>query len=45
MRFSDDVIKLLEDLKWWDRSVEEIQKIIPIITKASPTKEELIKLL
>ena len=45
MRFSDDVIKLLEDLKWWDKSVEEIQKIIPIITKASPTKDELIKLL
>ena len=44
MRFSDDVIKLLEDLKWWDKSVEEIQKIIPIITKANPTKEDLINI-
>ena len=37
--------KLLEKIKWWDRSIEEIQKIILIITKANPTKEELEKLL
>ncbi|MBP5342318.1 helix-turn-helix domain-containing protein [bacterium] len=45
MRFDDDIIKILEELKWWDKSVDEIQKIIPIITKANPSKEELIKLL
>ncbi|MCR4898047.1 MAG: CatB-related O-acetyltransferase [Acholeplasmatales bacterium] len=45
MRFSDEIIKILEELKWWDRSVDEIQKIIPIITRANPTKEELLKLI
>jgi virginiamycin A acetyltransferase len=45
MRFSDEIIKILEELKWWDRSIEEIQKIIPIITKANPTKEELLKII
>jgi virginiamycin A acetyltransferase len=45
MRFSVDIIKILEELKWWDKSVDEIQKIIPIITKAKPTKEELEALL
>jgi virginiamycin A acetyltransferase len=45
MRFSDEIIKILEELKWWDRSIEEIQKIIPIITKPNPTKEELLKII
>ncbi len=42
MRFDDEIIKILEELKWWDKSVEEIQKIIPIITKANPSKEKLV---
>ena len=45
MRFSEDIIKILEELKWWDKSIEEIQKIIPIITKANPKKEELLYLI
>jgi len=45
MRFDDEIINILEELKWWDKSIIEIQKIIPIITKANPTKEELNKLL
>ena len=45
MRFDDETIKILEELKWWDKKVEEIQKIIPIITNANPTKDELLKLL
>ena len=45
MRFSDDIINILEELKWWDKSVDEIQKIIPLITKANPTKEELLRLI
>lgn len=45
MRFSEDIIKILEEIKWWEKSIEEIQKIIPIITKANPTKEELLKLI
>ena len=45
MRFDDEIIKLLEDVKWWNKSIEEIKKIIPIITKANPLKDELEKLL
>ena len=45
MRFSDEIIKILEEIKWWDKSIEEIQKIIPMITKANPTKEELLYLI
>jgi virginiamycin A acetyltransferase len=45
MRFSEDIIKILEELKWWNKSIDEIQKIIPIITKANPTKEELLYLI
>lgn len=43
--FSEDIIKILEDLKWWDKSIEKIQNIIPIITKANPTKDELLYLI
>ena len=45
MRFDDEIIKLLEDIKWWNKSIEEIKKIIPIITKANPLKDELEELL
>ena len=45
MRFDDEIIKLLEDVKWWNKSIEEIKKIIPIITKANPLKDELEELL
>ncbi len=45
MRFDGETINLLERLKWWDKSVEEIKKIIPVITKANPDKEEIQELL
>ena len=45
MRYDDEMIKILEELKWWDKSIDEIQKIIPIITKANITKEELLNYL
>ena len=31
-RFDDDFIELLEKFKWWDKSVEEINSLIPVLT-------------
>lgn len=31
-RFDDELIGLLEKLRWWDKSVEEIQMLIPVLT-------------
>lgn len=31
-RFDDQLIKLMLKLKWWDKSVDEINKLIPILT-------------
>ena len=31
-RFDEETIKLLLELKWWDKPVEEIKRIIPIIS-------------
>lgn len=31
-RFDDELIALLLRFKWWDRSIEEIQELIPILT-------------
>ena len=31
-RFDDELIKLLFRFKWWDRSIEEINALIPILT-------------
>ena len=31
-RFDDELIKLLLYFKWWDRSIEEINDLIPILT-------------
>lgn len=33
-RFDDDLIHLLLKLKWWDKSVEEINALIPILTSS-----------
>jgi virginiamycin A acetyltransferase len=30
-RFDDEMIKLLLELKWWDKSIEEIKLLIPIL--------------
>ena len=31
-RFDDELIALLLQFKWWDRGIEEIQELIPILT-------------
>ena len=31
-RFDDEMIELLVKFKWWDRSIEEINTLIPILT-------------
>ena len=31
-RFDDDLIGLLLKFKWWDKSIEEINSLIPILT-------------
>ena len=31
-RFDDELTGLLERLRWWDRSVEEIRTLIPVLT-------------
>lgn len=31
-RFDDELIDLLLKFKWWDRSIDEIQELIPILT-------------
>lgn len=43
-RFADDVIEILLELKWWNLSIEEIKKIIPILC-AHPSYTTLIELL
>lgn len=42
-RFDDEMIELLEQLKWWNRTPNEIQKIIPLLANSdlSYVKEEL----
>ena len=44
-RFDDELIGLLEEFKWWDKSIEEINALIPILTFSDleKVKEELEK--
>ena len=46
-RFDDELIDIMEKLKWWDKSIEEINKLIPILTSSNleKVKEELSKLI
>ena len=37
-RFDDKMIQLLLDFKWWDKSVEEINQLIPLITSSNLEK-------
>ena len=46
-RFDDELIKIMEKLKWWDKSIEEINNLIPLLTNSNLeyVKEHLKKLL
>ena len=46
-RLDDEMIEILLQLKWWDRSVEEIQSLIPILSSGniSWAKEKLKEML
>lgn len=46
-RFDDDLINLLLEFKWWDKSVEEINALIPLLTSSDlgKVKRNLFKLL
>ncbi|MBQ9313713.1 MAG: CatB-related O-acetyltransferase [Clostridia bacterium] len=45
-RFDDELIDIMEKLKWWDKSIEEINGLIPLLTSSDleKVKEELSKL-
>ena len=44
-RFDDEMIELLLRFKWWDRSIEEINELIPLLTCSDLNKvrEEIAK--
>jgi virginiamycin A acetyltransferase len=46
-RFDDELIALLLAFKWWDRPIEEINRLIPVLTDGDLTvvREKLKKLL
>ena len=46
-RFDDELIELLEHFKWWDKSIDDINSLIPILTCSDlkKVKEELKKLI
>ena len=45
-RFDDELIGLLQRLEWWDKSVEEIQSLIPLLTDSNlPRVKESIRII
>ena len=46
-RFDDELISMLEKLQWWDKSIDEINNLIPILTSSDleNVKIEIKKLL
>ena len=37
-RFDDELIQLMLDFKWWNKSVEEINQLIPLLTSSNLEK-------
>ena len=37
-RFDDEMIELLEEFRWWDKDIEEINELIPILSCSDMTK-------
>lgn len=46
-RFDDELIQIMLKLRWWDKSIEEIDSLIPLLTCADlkKVKEELKKMI
>ena len=45
-RFDDETINLLLELKWWDKDVDEVKELIPLLTgELTNIKDKLKKLL
>ena len=46
-RFNEELIDIMEKLKWWNKGIEEINSLIPLLTSSDldMVKEELSKLL
>ena len=44
--FDEELIEIMEKLKWWDKSIEEINNLIPLLTSSDldKVKKELLKL-
>ena len=38
MRFNDELIELLLKFKWWDKSIEEVEELMPILSCADLEK-------
>lgn len=46
-RFSDEMIDLLQQLKWWNKSPEEVTELLPLLTSPDleNVKEEIQKII
>ncbi len=44
-RFDEETIALLLELKWWDKDINEIKELIPLLSSPERNKEELKKIL
>ena len=46
-RFDDELIRIMLEFKWWDKTIDEIDKLIPILTYSDleKVKAEIKKLL
>lgn len=46
-RFDEDLIEILEKVKWWDKSIKEINDLIPLLTCSNldKVKKELAKMI
>ena len=34
IRFDDELIEIMERLEWWNKSIEEINNLIPLLTNS-----------
>ena len=37
-RFDDEMIGLLEEFRWWDKEINEINALIPLLTSSDTEK-------